>query len=74
MPAFLVVALGVGALRCPWADHRVLLWQLQAMLSVGAALLGSPAVLGVDVDPDALEVAASNCDQFEGHLPVCWHW
>jgi predicted RNA methylase len=41
----------------------------QAMLAVGAALLGSPAVLGIDVDPDALEVAQANCEQFED-LPV----
>ena len=40
------------------------------MLAVGAALLGSPHVLGIDIDPDALEVAQSNCDQFEDDLPV----
>jgi hypothetical protein len=39
------------------------------MLSAGAALLGSPAVIGVDVDEDALEVALENCEQFED-LPV----
>lgn len=39
------------------------------MLSAGAALLGSPSVLGIDVDEDALEVALENRDQFEG-LPV----
>lgn len=41
-----------------------------AMLSIGAALLGSPYVLGLDVDADALEVAAENCRQYEEVLPV----
>jgi predicted RNA methylase len=40
------------------------------MLSIGAALLGSSHVLGLDVDPDALEMAQSNCEQFEDELPV----
>ncbi|KIY96084.1 Methyltransferase-like protein 5 [Monoraphidium neglectum] len=40
------------------------------MLSAGAALLGSPAVVGVDIDADALDVALENCDQFEDPLPV----
>ena len=40
------------------------------MLSAGAALLGSPSVVGVDIDADALAVALENCDQFEGGLPV----
>ena len=40
------------------------------MLSIGAALLGSPYVLGLDVDSEALEVAAENCEQFEEPLPV----
>jgi predicted RNA methylase len=39
------------------------------MLSAGAALLGSPAVIGVDIDGDALEVALENREQFED-LPV----
>jgi predicted RNA methylase len=43
---------------------------LQGMLAIGAALLGSQAVLGVDIDADALEVAQRNCDQFEEPLPV----
>lgn len=42
----------------------------QGMLGVGAALLGSPAVVGIDIDPDALEVAQSNCQQFSDDLPV----
>jgi len=41
----------------------------QGMLSAGAALLGSPAVIGVDIDADALDVAVKNVDQFED-LPV----
>jgi len=40
------------------------------MLAIGAALLGSRAVLGVDVDADALEVAQRNCEQYEEPLPV----
>jgi hypothetical protein len=40
------------------------------MLAIGAALLGSLAVLGVDIDADALEVAQQNCEQFEDPLPV----
>eukprot|EP00879_Flechtneria_rotunda_P025023 GHRR01026555.1.p1 GENE.GHRR01026555.1~~GHRR01026555.1.p1 ORF type:complete len:187 (+),score=56.65 GHRR01026555.1:799-1359(+) len=40
------------------------------MLAIGAALLGSPHVIGMDVDTDALEQAQSNCEQFEDPLPV----
>jgi hypothetical protein len=47
-----------------------LMMLLQGMLAIGAALLGSPCVLGLDVDPDALEVAQDNCEQFEDPLPV----
>ena len=36
------------------------------MLSIGAAMLGSPHVIGVDIDDDALQIAQENCDQFEG--------
>jgi predicted RNA methylase len=43
---------------------------LQGMLAIGAALLGSPCVIGLDVDADALEVAQDNCEQFEDPLPV----
>ena len=42
----------------------------QGMLSIGAALLGSSYVLGVDVDLDAVQLAVDNCDQFEDPLPV----
>lgn len=31
--------------------------------------MGSPAVVGVDIDEDALEIALENCEQFED-LPV----
>lgn len=47
----------------------------QAMLSIGAAMLGARHVTGLDVDADALETAQSNCDMFEEPLPVsstCW--
>eukprot|EP00878_Enallax_costatus_P028101 GHUV01030311.1.p1 GENE.GHUV01030311.1~~GHUV01030311.1.p1 ORF type:complete len:108 (+),score=11.94 GHUV01030311.1:77-400(+) len=40
------------------------------MLAIGAALLGSPCVIGVDVDEDALDVALGNCQQFEDPLPI----
>ncbi|KAK9807715.1 hypothetical protein WJX72_007040 [[Myrmecia] bisecta] len=39
------------------------------MLSIGAAMLGSPHVIGLDIDEDALEVAHSNVDDYED-LPV----
>ena len=42
----------------------------QGMLSVGAALLGASHVLGLDLDPEALEVAQENCQDFDGPLPV----
>ncbi|PNW80268.1 hypothetical protein CHLRE_08g384700v5 [Chlamydomonas reinhardtii] len=37
-----------------------------AMLSIGAALLGARHVVGVDIDPDALEVAAENIQEVAG--------
>uniref|UniRef100_A0A383WPV8 Methyltransferase small domain-containing protein n=1 Tax=Tetradesmus obliquus TaxID=3088 RepID=A0A383WPV8_TETOB len=40
------------------------------MLAIGAALLGSPCVVGLDVDADALQVAHDNCEQFEDPLPL----
>jgi predicted RNA methylase len=43
---------------------------MQGMLAIGAALLGSPAVLGIEIDADALGVAQQNCEQFEDPLPV----
>lgn len=36
------------------------------MLAIGAAMLGSPSVVGLDVDPDALATAQRNVDKFEG--------
>ena len=38
----------------------------QGMLGIGASMLGSPHVLGIDIDADALEVAITNADGFEG--------
>lgn len=35
------------------------------MLSIGAAMLGSCHVIGIDVDEDALQTAQENCEQFE---------
>lgn len=35
------------------------------MLGIGAVMLGSPYVCGVDVDPEALAQARANADQFE---------
>lgn len=41
-----------------------------AMLAIGAACLGAAAVIGVDVDADALEVARQNIDEFDDPLPI----
>ena len=38
---------------------------MQGMLGIGAAILGSAHVIGVDIDADALQIAQDNCDQFE---------
>lgn len=35
------------------------------MLSISAAIVGASSVLGVDVDPNALEIAAANVEGFE---------
>uniref|UniRef100_A0A182IUK6 Uncharacterized protein n=2 Tax=Anopheles atroparvus TaxID=41427 RepID=A0A182IUK6_ANOAO len=35
------------------------------MLSLGAALLGADYVIGVEIDPDAIENFRSNCEEFE---------
>ena len=35
------------------------------MLGIGAALLGSPHVIGVDIDEDALATAQENVDLFQ---------
>lgn len=35
------------------------------MLGIGAAMLGSSHVIGIDIDADALQTAQENCDQFE---------
>lgn len=35
------------------------------MLGIGAAILGSAHVIGIDIDADALQIAQDNCDQFE---------
>ena len=37
----------------------------QGMLGIGAAMLGSSHVIGVDVDADALQTAQGNCEQYE---------
>ena len=39
---------------------------MQGMLSIGAAMLGSLHVIGVDIDEDALQTAQENCEQYEG--------
>jgi ribosomal protein L11 methylase PrmA len=38
----------------------------QGMLSIGCALLGAGAVLGLEVDEDALHVARRNLARFDG--------
>ena len=35
------------------------------MLGIGAAMLGSSHVIGIDVDEGALQTAQENCEQFE---------
>lgn len=40
-------------------------YALQGMLSIGAAMLGSSHVVGMDVDADALQIAQSNVEEFE---------
>ncbi len=43
----------------------------QGMLAIGAAVLGCPHVLGIDIDLDALAVAARNLEDVGGgELPV----
>lgn len=42
----------------------------QAMLAIGAAMLGAQHVVGVDVDADALRVAQQNVGEYEDPLPV----
>ena len=42
---------------------------MQGRLAIGAALLGSPHVIGIDIDSSALETCSQNMDQFE-ELPV----
>ena len=37
----------------------------QGMLGIGAAMLGSFHVIGIDVDEDALQTAQENCKQYE---------
>ncbi len=37
----------------------------QGMLGIGAALLGSSHVIGVDIDSDALETAQGNLESFK---------
>lgn len=39
---------------------------VQGRLSIGAALLGSPHVIGVDIDGGALETCHENLQQFDG--------
>lgn len=42
----------------------------QAMLSIGAAMLGAQHVVGLDLDDDALRIAQQNVDEYEDPLPV----
>ena len=42
----------------------------QAMLSIGAAMMGAAHVVGVDVDDDALRIARRNAEQYGEPLPV----
>lgn len=40
------------------------------MLSIGAAMLGAPCVIGVDIDEDALEIAQKNVSEYDPPLPI----
>ena len=44
----------------------------QGMLAIGAALLGSPHVIGVDIDARALDTAGANVDAFEDMQACCF--
>ena len=44
----------------------------QGRLTVGAALLGSPHVVGMDIDEAALDTCQRNLDQFEGLQVKSW--
>lgn len=63
-----------------WQTERLLklklgLCTVQGMLSIGAAMLGSSHVIGLDVDSDALKTATANVEEFEdlgiGAQQVC---
>jgi predicted RNA methylase len=60
-----------GASQAGLLDRHqaVACWVEQAMLAIGAAMLGATHVLAVDCDEEALEVAAENCGAFDD-LPV----
>lgn len=45
----------------------------QGMLGIGAVMLGSEYVCGVDVDADALAQACTNASQFED-VAECMDW
>ena len=46
------------------AAQDVCVWQ--GMLGIACAIMGAPAVLGIDVDADALRVAQDNVAEFGG--------
>lgn len=50
---------------CPAQNAQSQMDVLQGMLSIGAAMLGSSHVIGLDTDADALETAISNMEEFE---------
>lgn len=65
-------AAGCGASQpfTHFVSRHLLGFCLQAMLSIGAAMLGAQHVLGVDLDDDALRIAQQNVDEYEEALPV----
>ena len=53
-----------------FVEDQAVMWSfLQGRLTVGAALLGSPHVIGVDIDEAALDTCQENLEEFED-LPV----
>jgi Ribosomal protein L11 methyltransferase (PrmA) len=58
-----------GLSRQTKLSAHIYYWGEQAMLAIGAAILGASHVLAVDCDEGALDTAAENCQEFDS-LPV----
>lgn len=62
-----------GTNHCCCIVGTVRFTQPQGMLGIGAVMLGSSYVCGVDVDTDALAQACTNAAQFDD-VPECMDW